>query len=235
MSDIKCNNINGLPIGQIITCLDEQSNKIKNIAESQKKNNFLRYIYKHKGKIIIILGLIVIIVFCVIDSISITGDIPSEESYNKNAKIAESLGAQKTLAFFGYISSTLILALIISITGIESYFIREEKNQLREEEKKYGNMFTILMQKRSEISKNLIDQLKKIIDNIKSKSLNSTVYITNEYNKNGNGYNNISNDEKIKYLNMIEFAINHDKSLDEEYIASIIKDLDNILDENNIS
>jgi Tfp pilus assembly protein PilO len=236
-------------INDLKKCLQRKSIKIENKINEIKKHKMTRYFTKHKGKTIIILLLIGIIIGCIIYDIPISGELPEQKEI-KTESDNISRNIQKSLAFFGFISTNIILALLISITGVETLISREENNEIRKEQKEYGKNFKKLIKQIKTVqpivfTKHKINKLKTIVNNMKNKSKSSEKYdISKIYisNISASGSDNsiinfndinleVNTEELNNYISMIEYGINYDSSLDEEYISEIIVELDNIFNE----
>lgn len=83
------------------------------------KNRFLRYITKHKGRTTLIIFSIIILLLCYYFSIPINGD---QDATNIYTKIGSALG---------FFSANIFLCLLVTILGVETYFSREEMEQLQ--------------------------------------------------------------------------------------------------------
>lgn len=94
---------------------DELERKIN----ENKQNRFLRYITKHKGRTILIIFSIIILLLCYYFSIPINGD---QDATNIYTKIGSALG---------FFSANIFLGLLVTILGVETYFSREEMEQLQ--------------------------------------------------------------------------------------------------------
>jgi len=99
--------------------------------EAWKSRKITRYFTKHKYRTAFMFGCLVILIVCISLDIPITGDMPEEKTEEKaeeNNKISKE--GKKALAFFGFISSSVFMALLFTILGVETYLSREELEEI---------------------------------------------------------------------------------------------------------
>lgn len=156
---------------------------INNKIQAIKNYKFTRYFTKHKGKFKIIFILLVIIIICFIFHIPINGDYPETESLDKEI-IYLPYEFKKVIGFIGFISNMLIVTLFISISGVETYFSREELANARKETEELG--FQKIDEKIQNINKFDYDKKLKLqniankIRSISSLLKNEKIYISNK-------------------------------------------------------
>ena len=93
---------------------------IEKVKENDK-NKFWRYITKHKGRTIIIIIAIIILVLCFMFSIPTNGDQDTTSAINHIGSI------------LGFFASNIFICILLTIIGVETYFSREELEQLKYE------------------------------------------------------------------------------------------------------
>ena len=115
--------------------------------EAWKSRKITRYFTKHKYRTAFMFCCLVILIVCISLDIPITGDMPEEkpeekteekpeekteekpkEKTEENEKISKD--GKKALAFFGFISSSVFMALLFTILGVETYLSREELEEI---------------------------------------------------------------------------------------------------------
>lgn len=231
--------------------LDNKQIDLNNKIKAIKNYKWTRYFTKHKGKFQLIFVLLLIITICLIFNIPINGDYPETESSDEEI-IYIPYEFKKVLGFIGFISNMIMITLLISITGVETYFSREELANVRKEAAETG--VKSVDEKIQNIDKFNDDKKLKLqniankIRSISSLLKNEKIYISNKEDdykikgKNDNYHSiviskdpeNIKNLKDIKdsdvkeYLDIIKFAFVYDQSLDEEFLLEIINDLDKI-------
>lgn len=231
--------------------LDNKQIDLNNKIKAIKNYKWTRYFTKHKGKFQLIFVLLLIITICLIFNIPINGDYPETESSDEEI-IYIPYEFKKVLGFIGFVSNMIMITLLISITGVETYFIREELANVRKEAAETG--VKSVDEKIQNIDKFNDDKKLKLqniankIRSISSLLKNEKIYISNKEDdykikgKNDNYHSiviskdpeNIKNLKDIKdsdvkeYLDIIKFAFVYDQSLDEEFLLEIINDLDKI-------
>lgn len=127
----------------------------KKISEN-KQNQFWRYITKHKGRSFIILLSIIILILCFTFSIPTNGDQDTSSTFNHIASI------------LGFFASNIFLCLLITIIGVETYFSREELEQLKIEleNKTKNDIQTVKEIIKNESIKNNNDKINTILLNL---------------------------------------------------------------------
>lgn len=133
---------------------DELESKIN----ENKQNRFLRYFTKHQGRTTLIIFLIIILLLCYYFSIPINGDQDAKNIYTK-------IGSA-----FGYFSAQIFLCLLITILGIETYFSREEMEQLQIELKQttQKDINKIKNKLLLESKKQNVNKIEKILSKLKN-------------------------------------------------------------------
>lgn len=193
-------------------------NKFKNLSndklieKSKQLNNdkFKRYIYKHKGRTIIILITIIILLLCFIYAIPTNGD-------QDTTTVMTHIGS-----ILGFFASNVFLCLLLTVVGVETYFSRDEFEQLDValNEKLEDNF-----EKLKKIDNNqVINRLKNTIKKIKKNKVDKT---DNTINKKFGNSEIIS--EHSTYIEELE-DINKDIynfNMDEKIL--LLKELNNII------
>lgn len=253
-------------------CILQKTESIKKDLDNQlkkiKKNKFTRYFTKHKGRTFLIFCCIILLIVCIYNNIPITGDMPEEpkdklqelekkieinkqkkeldllkENEKELSNLKSKINFYKFLSLFGFVASNLILALLVSVIGVETFLSREELSEVRNEEKKLSIPVILKVRKKfKKPNKNTLQKLKNLINKYHLQPTNITKYeVKTQYGKNENTdnkdilleFNNNDNDNEDidNYLNIIESSIKNDISLDEEDILNIINELDKITNE----
>lgn len=86
-----------------------------------KKTKLTRYFSHHKGRIFFIILCIIILLICVFTQFPIDGSINTDTTLSK------------FMSLLGYISSSIFMALLLSVLTVETYLSREELNKIDEE------------------------------------------------------------------------------------------------------
>ena len=251
---------------------DEKAIDIKTKIKNIKSTNLKRFYTKHKGKFKIIFILLVIIIICLILDIPVNGDYPEKDTTNNLKKDTtnnlkkdtnnnlekdtnnnlekdtnnnnSNYEFKKVMSLFGFFSNMLIVALLISITGVETYFSRNELDNARKEtvelgtqkvDEKTQNINTIATNEEKKL------KLESIVNKIKNfssllKNYNPSKIHVTKGSSNSAEFSQIfgdnQKDAKIKevyeYLDIIKFAFKYDTSLDEEFLIELLQDLDKI-------
>jgi hypothetical protein len=168
--EVEIGNNNVKKNGIINECIRRKSSIIKNDLDNKlkvlKKNKFTRYFTKHKGRTFIILCIVIFLLICIFmpEPIPIDGGIDDSNIL------------RKLLSLIGFLSSNLLLALLVSIIGVETFLSREELSEIRNQEKKFGLDILVNARKKLKNSgKNKIKKLKDLINKIQNKSSSNYV------------------------------------------------------------
>jgi hypothetical protein len=238
-------NLNGRKNSIINECIIKKTENIKKDLDNKlikiKKNKFTRYFTKHKGRTLIIISIIIFLIICLYFNYPISGDFNDDSNFES-----------KLLSLFGFISSNLLLALLVSVIGVETFLSREELSEFRNEEKKLG--MTVLLNARNKFknaNKNKIKKIKDLINkfnmqpqtinkyevksNINTISVGKNENISNIYidpNDISYQFNDDNDNSNINnYFDIIESSIKYDISLNEDEILEIIDELNNLIKE----
>lgn len=184
-------------------------------------NNLKRYFYNNKGKIFIIILCILCIILCTILNYPINGDINADTPISKFFSI------------FGWVSSNLLLALLLTVIGVESFMSREELNQLKfANEEEVKNNINLLkksptqekLNKLVEILKNMFKKNKEKYIHVETTQTPITTSIEIKPYKNGHNEHISKSFNQIADLILLNFNLikdDKDKFIIAEEIAKI--------------
>lgn len=127
-------------------------------TEDYKNNKLKRYFYKHKGRTIIILFSIIILILCFTFAIPTDGGQDTTNIYTHVGSV------------LGFFASNIFLCLLLTVIGVETYFSRDEFEQLESAlDDKIDEGFKSLQKKDDDA---VIDKLQRIVKKIKGNEIN---------------------------------------------------------------
>lgn len=183
-------------------------------TEEYKKNKFKRYIYNHKGRIAVIFLTILILIICFYFAIPTNGD---QDTTNKYTHL---------LSILGFFASNIFLCLLITVIGVETYFSRDEYEQLESAlNDKIDNGFKIL---ENIENMDIINKINKTINKIKNYKLKKNKIIHGE-----NDSTRSVNFDRSTYVENLQRINDNINELNLDKKAILLHELSKIINELN--